>query len=215
MARIIDHTNPQYMALRNISGNNRYNGAYYYSKEIVDNFIPNVATNRPWVTIHVKNQCMDRAIVFIHNNKRPEKYEWLKAYEDLVLVCGIQETMEKVRHLGTPLYLPLSVDVASVAQYRTEKTRETAFVGRPSKKKGIDLPKGIDYLEGIPRKELLAEMAKYRHVYAVGRTAIEAKVLGCEVLPYDPRFPNPDRWRILDNREAVKILQAKLNLLDR
>ena len=55
--------------------------------------------------------------------------------------------------------------------------------------------------------KLLKEMGKYKQVYAVGRTAIEAKILGCEVLPYDPRFPDPCVWRILDNKDAAKILQ--------
>ena len=62
--------------------------------------------------------------------------------------------------------------------------------------------------------ELLKMMAKFRKVYAVGRTAIEAKVLGCEVLPYDPRFPRPERWKILDNKDAAGILQMQIDQID-
>ena len=45
-------------------------------------------------------------------------------------------------------------------------------------------------------------------------TEIEAKVLGCEILPYDPRFPDPERWKVLDNRDAAVILQKQLDLID-
>ena len=77
------------------------------------------------------------------------------------------------------------------------------------------MPIDIDYIEGLPREELLAEMAKYKKVYAVGRTAIEAKILGCEVLPYDDRYPDPEIWQVLDNRDAAKILQEKLDEIDK
>ena len=64
---------------------------------------------------------------------------------------------------------------------------------------------------GMEHEELLKEMGKYKQVYAVGRTAIEAKILGCEVLPYDPRFPDPNVWVILDNKDAAMILQKFIN----
>jgi hypothetical protein len=70
-------------------------------------------------------------------------------------------------------------------------------------------------LSGMPRALLLAEMAKYEKVYAVGRTAIEAKILGCEILPYDDRFPDPEIWQILDSSKAAEILQKKLDKIDK
>ena len=57
-------------------------------------------------------------------------------------------------------------------------------------------------------------MAEYRTIYAVGRTAIEARALGCIVKPYDPRYPDPELWQVLDNREAAHMLQIHLNMLD-
>jgi hypothetical protein len=63
--------------------------------------------------------------------------------------------------------------------------------------------------------ELLREMAKYRRVYAVGRTAIEAKILGCEVLPYDQRFPDPSIWKVLDSMDAAKMLQRLIDKIDK
>ena len=176
--------------------------------------IPWIKTDRSWITINIPECGCDHAIVFVHNNLHPDHYEWLKKYDDLILVCGIPETVEKVEHIGKAIYLPLSIDVENVRQYAREKSKKTAFVGRRSKQKGIDLPKDIDYIEGLPRTKLLRAMAEYENVYAVGRTAIEAKALGCNILPYNPRFPDPSRWRVMDNRESARILQAKLNEID-
>lgn len=211
---IIDHEHHSYVNRWKQSGANRFNGAYYYSKEIVRNIIPNVETDRSWVLVNTYGYCTNHSIVFIHNNKNPVNYQWLSRYKDLILVCGIPETMELVERWGTPIYLPLSIDVEEVSQYRSEKTKEVAFVGRRSKRMNTDLPSGIDYLEDMPRGKLLEEMAKYKKIYAVGRTALEGLCLGCEILPYDPRFPDVDRWKVLDNREAAKILQKELIRID-
>ena len=214
---IIDHTHPAYIRKWQNAGLNQFNGAYYYSQEIVENIIPNIETDRNWITVNVKGVGCDHAIVFIHNNLHPENYEWLKfyGYKDLVLVCGIPETVEKVAHLGKAIYLPISVDVDYVKQFCVEeKTKGTAFVGRPAKRKGLTLPDDIDCLEGLPREELLKRMAEYKTVYAVGRCAIEAKILGCKLKAYDPRFPKVSRWKILDNKDAVSMLQEELDRID-
>ena len=78
----------------------------------------------------------------------------------------------------------------------------------------MKLPKGIDFIEGIRREDFLEQMAQYETVYAVGRTAIEAKALGCKLKPYDPRFPKVSFWKVIDNKDAAKILQEKLNEID-
>lgn len=211
---VIDHNHPRYRSRWKNAGSNKYNGAFYYSKEIVKNIIPCIETDRNWITINIQGVGCDHAIVFIHNNLHPEHYDWLAKYKDLILVCGIPETVSKVSHLGDSIYLPLSIDVADVQSYIRPKIKKAAFVGRPAKRKGIDLPKDLDIIEGLPRTKLLEEMAKYREVYAVGRTAIEAKALGCEVKAYDPRFPDPRRWKILDNKDAAKILQEQIDQID-
>ena len=220
---IYDHTNEWYKLRWKYSGVNQYNGAYYYSKEIVRSIIPNIDTDRNWITVNIPQnnhapqfaKCgASHSIVFVHNNLHPENYEWLKRYHDLILVCGVKETMEKVEHLGTPIYLPLSIDVEEVRKHRKRKTRGTAFAGRVAKSTKCKFPGNVDFLMGIPRDDLLDSMARYRRIYAVGRTAIEAKVLGCEILPYDERFPDPDRWIVMDNSEAVGILQRQLDIID-
>lgn len=211
---IIDHDHPKYRSRWNSAGLNRWNGAFYYSKEIVKNIIPNVKTDRSWITVNIQGVGCDHAIVFVHNNKYPEHYEWLSKYKDLILVCGIPETVMKVAHLGNAIYLPLSIDVDNVSSYIRPKTKDAAFVGRPAKRRGLDFPADVDIIEGLPRTKLLPAMAEYKEVYAVGRTAIEAKALGCKIKAYDPRFPDPDRWKILDNKDAAKILQEQIDQID-
>lgn len=215
---IIDHNNLRYQRIRENAGANMYNGAYYYSREIVKNIIPKVKTDRNWITVNVEGAGCSHAIVFIHNNLQPERYEWLYQYgfTDLILVCGLERTCEMVKHLGTPIYLPLSIDLEYMKKFMgIEKTKDTAYAGRKSKTNMGRLPDDIDYLCGMKRAQLLKHMAEYKNIYCVGRTAIEAKVLGCRVLPYDERFPDPDIWRIVDNSIAAEILQQQLDIIDR
>lgn len=212
---IIDHNHEAYIRKWERAGRNKYNGAYYYSQEIVKNIIPEIETDRNWITVNLRGIGCDHAIVFIHNNKHPENYEWLRQYKDLVLVCGIPETVEKVQHIGKAIYIPLNVDVEYVKQFRVkEKTKDTAFVGRPAKRKNTELPDGIDILENMERDDLLRAVAEYDTIYAVGRCAIEAKILKCKLRAYDPRFPKVSRWKPLDNKDAAKMLQEELNRID-
>ena len=215
---IVDHDHKDYRRRWDRCGKARWNGAFYYSQEIVKNIIPNVDTDRNWITVNVNGRAADHSVVFIHNNLHPEHYEWLKSYNDLVLVCGVPETVTKVEHIAPAIYLPLSIDVEYVERFKVPEDQRhgVAFVGRKQKRKmpGITLPDGIRNIEGLPRPKMLEEMAKLESVYAVGRTAIEAKALGVNVLPYDERFPDPDRWAVIDNLEAAKILQTKLDAID-
>lgn len=213
---IINHDNPKYRKKWKTLGPNKWNGAFYYSKEICKYMIPNVDTDRNWITINVPGEAADHSIVFIHNNLFPEHYDWLSDYKDLILVCGIRETAQKVRHLGKTIVLPLSIDVNYVKQFIVEeKTKEVAYVGRPNKRFGYEFPPGTEFLEGLPRTKLLPELAKFKKCYSVGRLAIEAKALNVKVLPYDPRFPRPSRWKVLDSLDAAKILQEKINKIDK
>lgn len=215
---IINHENKAYIAKRELLQAGRWNGAYYYSKEITENIIPNVKTDRNWILVNVEGQGCDHAIVFIHNNLHPEKYDWLKQYKDLILVCGVPETVEKVQHLGKAIYLPLSIDTEYVGQFRTDKKKKgAAYVGRKAKAKDYTLPDGIEIVSGLPREELLKRLAGFETVYAVGRIALEAQCLNPDVIiaPCDPRFPDPSIWKVLDNKDAAKLLQKELDRIDR
>lgn len=209
---IFDHTTKEYQ--ERLASQFKHNGAYYYSLEIVKNIIPRVKTDRHWITVNDYKNCRNHSIVFIHNNKNPQNYNWLRNYKDLILVCGVPSTMEKVKGIGKAIYLPLSVDCEALERFRTTKTIDCAFVGRSAKLGAFKLPKGCVKIQNLSREDLLREVAKCRKVYAVGRCAIEAKYLGAEILPYDPRFPDPELWQVLDNKDAAKILQEKLDKID-
>lgn len=217
---IIDHTHPLYAAKHlKLKNGNQYNGAYYYSKEIVKNIIPNVQTDRNWITIRLPEMTVhpDHSIIFIHNNRNPNYYSYLKEYKDCILVCGLPQTAENLRFFAKTIYLPLSVDVKAVEKYRVKnKTKEVAYAGRKVKLKYMNnrVPIGVDILSDMPQSQLLKEMAKYKKIYASGRTAIQAKILGCEVLPHETNFPDSNFWKVIDNKEAAKMLQDKLNIID-
>ena len=133
----------------------------------------------------------------------------------MILVCSQPETMDQVKEFGYPIYVPLSVPVKYVEQFKVEKkTKGKAYAGR-SDKYASGNARECDRLSDLPHDELLRRMAEYKYIYAVGRTAIEAKILGCTILKYDPRFPDTTRWKIIDSMEAVKILQEELDKAER
>ena len=115
-------------------------------------------------------------------------------------------------HLGKTIYLPLPIDEANVAQYKCDKDREVCYAGRSTKFRGRIV--SGDALCDMPREEMLRELAHYKKCYAVGRTAIEARILGCEILPYDPRFPDPSIWQPFTYDDAAKVLQRELDAID-
>lgn len=214
---IISHRDKTYQAILNKNTpkrkQNRYNGGYFCSRDIVEEIIPRVQTDRSWITINVR-KCVDHSIFFVHNYLHPEWYEFLSDYEDVVLVFHHEKIMPELAHLGKQILLPTFINVDYVKQFRTEKTKDTAYVGRSAIRKGLLLPGDIDFIENVPREELLSRMAEYKKVYAIGRTALEAKVLGCEILPFDPVWNDPDYWKVLDVKDAAAILQEELDKID-
>lgn len=211
---IVNHNDREYIRWREAIGADKYNGAYYYSVELCRNVIPHIKTGRTWVTVDLPEAKPYRHVVaFVHHNTNANWYEGWRG-KDAVLVCGVPETVERMTEYGKAIYLPLSIDTEYVKRFRAAKTRGVCFAGRREKITRT-VPAGVDILTGLPRKELLAELARYRQVYAVGRLALEAKVLGCEVLPYDPRYPDPEAWIVRDNAEAIKPLQTALDRIDR
>lgn len=216
---IIDHTHPDYVKKWRTLGENKYNGAYYYSKEIVKNIIPNVKTDRNWITVRLKEmkEHPDHSIIFIHNNRNPNYYEYLKDYKDCILVCSLPSTAENLQFFGRTIYLPLSVDVDYVKRFRVKnKTKDIAYAGRASKLQYFNnrVPKDTTVLSNMTQPQLLKEMAKYKTIYASGRTGIQAKILDCEVLPHESNFPDSRFWKVIDNKDAAKMLQEMLDIID-
>lgn len=213
---IFDHTSYAYQARFGGLGVNKYNGAYYYSKEIVENIIPKVKTDYNWVTVSIPGRCYDHSIVFIHDNDRPETHRWLSYYKDLILVCSMQNTLEKIREMlpqHKAIFLPMSIDLDYVTQFKARRRHGKCYAGRLDKlsNKGVKIPKFCKILGDMPREELLKEMAKFKKVYASERTAIEARALGCEIGIYDPRYQDLEQWQVIDNSEAAALLQEKLD----
>lgn len=221
MGYIFDHTREAYKRKQARLKEGKNNGAYHYSCEIVKNIIPNVKTNRSWVTIN-SGECENGAIVFIHSNVDIEKYySWLREYEDILCVCSVQKTCDEIERLGIgkALFLPLSVDVAEVKKHwKPAKTKRACYVGNMWGWKMPDIrkyvPAGTRFLTNMSRDELLEQLSMYSDAYAIGRCAIEAKVLGCNVHVCDSRYPDPDVWQVLDNKDAAKMLQKMLNKID-
>lgn len=217
---IIDHTHPEYTKLRAKIPKGKYNGCWYYSNEIVDNIIPNVKTWRDWNTVgrELTGMC-DHMIVFLHDNSTPWHYDWLKKYEDLVLVCSSTYTRDSVIYSGRTILLPMSIDTEFVRQFRAKKTKDICFAGNLWVKENMTDPSvlvagKVDFFSGLPREELLKEIAQYKRVYAIDRCALEAKVLGCELMQMNTRYHCDSIGEVLDNRDAAKMLQAELNKID-
>lgn len=218
---VIGTDNPKYIEKRKKLRAGQFNGAYYYSEEIVNNIIPRVKTNRPWDTLGMRDVgTYDSGIVFIHHNINMDKtYEWLKDYDDLVLVVSSPYTYDWAVSAGyKAIHLPLSIDTEYVKQFKTEKTKDTCFCGNiwSFRKDEIEetIPDWVDFQpRNICREELLKFMAPYKKVYAIGRCALEAQCLGAELLQCYKKF-DVSHWKLLDNKDAAKILQKELDKID-
>ena len=220
---IISTNNPSYQLIRQNFKNGMHNGAYYYSQEIVKNIIPYVKTTRNWDTLGMRGVgSLDHSIVFLHHGINHDKvYNWLNYYEDQILVCSTYETLDWAKSKGKKaIFLPLSIDVEYVKQFRTKKTKRACYAGNRWAFKREDedknIPSYVDFPpKDISREEMLKFIAEYRELYAIGRCALEGLVLGCKIKPFFHKYMNPDYWKILDNKEAAKMLQEMLDEIDK
>lgn len=214
---MITHLHPEYVALRKEIGKGKYNGCYYYSREIVKNIIPRVKTWRDWNTVGRDFEGMhDHMIVFLHDNSTPWNYEWLRKYKDLVLVCSSQYTMDSVKYSGRAIFLPMSIDTDYVKKFKHRHTKDYAFVGNIWVLENCnDSMSEVDILSGLSRPKLLDAMSRYKHVYCQDRCALEAECLGCKVERIDTRYSVDTVGRVVDNKEAAEILQKELDKLER
>lgn len=225
MSQIIDTTHPNYTVYKKLfmpKGNGAHNGAFYYSQEIVKNIIPNVQTDRPWDTLGMKMmRSVDHAIVFLHHCLDWDRvYSWLDRYKDQIFVCSTQPTYEwALSKKKQAIFLPLSIDVEYVKQFQSPKTKRACYAGNRWAFKREDEDKNIpDYVDfptpNIPREEMLKFISEYRELYAIGRCALEGLALGCKIKPFYHVYPDPSYWKLLDNKDAAKILQRELDRLD-
>ena len=214
MTKIYSHLSPEWINL-NIP---HTNGAYWYSKELLERVVPNIKTDRDWVLINAEHNCTDRAIVFIHNNAHPERYEWLAPFKDLILVCSTVKTLNTMIEMYPKyhsIFIPLSIDVDYVKQFKAKrKTKKVCYYGRLEKcPEKIMEDETIDKYGDGDRDELLKQVAKYKTVYAIGRCALEAKALGCNVITHEGEYEDVE-FVLLDNTEIIPELQRLLNEID-
>lgn len=218
--QIISADTKEFSAARNRLVHGKFNGAYFYAKEIEENIIPLVKTDRPWDLLGKRSTgSFDNAIVFLHNNADHERIYggWLgKNYKNQVFVVNQPCTKRYVESLGLPcLYLPVSVDLSYVRKFCTKKTKKVCHVGNRWGWRRADIekyvPKDVDFAPwDMERDDLLRFMAQYEYVYAVSRCAVEAKALGCKVLKCHSEL-DPDDFPMLDNKDAALILQKLLD----
>ena len=221
MSIVIGTNNLQYRSYRKAFKSGGHNGAYYYAKEIEKYFVPAVETRRHWDVLGMRlTNHLDHALVFVHHNRNMDDvYKWMERYTDLVVVASQKHVYDWAISRGyKAILLPLSVDVEYVKKFAEPKTKEACYAGNRWRFKEEDIakyvPSNVDFpLKDLPRNELLRFIAPYRKCYAIGRCAIEARVLGCEILKCDSRY-EPEDFQILDSREAAKILQQKLDEID-
>lgn len=221
MSIVIGTNNLQYRSYRKAFKSGGHNGAYYYAKEIEKFFIPTIKTERHWDTLGMRlTNHLNHSIIFLHHNKDWDKtYKWLERYNDVILVVSSKATYEWAKSKGYKvIFLPLSIDVEYVKRFATEKTKGSCYAGNRWKFKEADIakyvPSTVDFPpKDLPRKELLKFMAPYKTCYAIGRCALEARALGCRIRKCDSRY-DPKDFKLLDSREAAKILQHELDKID-
>lgn len=215
MAKIISHLSPEWIKLKIP----HQNGAYWYSKEILENIVPKIKTDRNWVLINAEHTCLDHSIVFIHNNAHPKRYEWLVPFKDLILVCSTVKTLETMIEMYPKfhcIFLPLSIDTEYVKKFKAKrKTKKVCYYGRLEKcPEKIMNDDSIVKLGDGERETLLKEVSKFKTVYAIGRCALEAIALGCNVLPHEGEYENA-KFTLYDNSDVIPELQRLLNEIDK
>ena len=94
------------------------------------------------------------------------------------------------------------------------KSRKYAYYGRKEKcPQDILEDETVDKIFGNDRDECLKLVAKYKNVFAIGRCALEAKCLGCNVLSHAGEYENVD-FEVKDNKEIIPELQRLINEID-
>ena len=180
---------PKFTSWRDKQTHGKENGAYYYSKEIEENILPELGFDMFYITagagLYTPREIPDGAIVICHDN-RSTKQSYGKLFgKDIIWVCSKHSTVETLEGYGErAVYVPLSIDTEYIKQFKRKKTKDTAYVGNAwaFKRDYLNsLPIDIEQLTGMPRVKLLKEMAKYKRVIAEGRVYLEAMILGCEV----------------------------------
>ena len=209
---------PKFTQWRDKQSHGKENGAYYYSKEIEENILPELKFDMFFITagaaLYTSQEIPDGAIVICHDNRSTKRSYGKLFGKGVIWVCSKHSTVETLEGYGEKaVYVPLSIDTEYVKQFKRRKTKDIAYVGNAwaFKREYLNsLPVDIEQLSDMPRVKLLKEMAKYKRVIAEGRCLMEAQVLGAktEVPKYDGH--ESVYVEALDNREAIKYWREAL-----
>ena len=213
---------PKFISWRGKQTYGKENGAYYYSKEIEENILPELGFDMFFITtgaaLYSPREIPDGTIVICHDNRSTKQSYGRLFGKGIIWVCSKHSTVKTLEGYGErAVYVPLSIDTEYVKQFKRKKTKDTAYVGNAwaFKREYLNaLPIDIEQLSGMPRVKLLKEMAKYKRVIAEGRVLMEAQILGCktEVPKYDGH--ESVYVEALDNREALKYWREALEPIE-
>lgn len=209
----------EYKKWRNSLKSGQFNGAYFYAKEIEDIILPKLEgdffINTVAVQLYEPKQIPDGAIVVAHDN-----YHTVERYspyfgKNITWICSKYDAYFKLMGRGERAVLvPMSVDTEYVRKVagKPRKTLDTGFFGNAWDFKESEMTKlytqGVELISNLTREEALKRMAKFKTMYAEGRCAIEATVLGCDVKLIEyPDFP-AEPVQVLDSRDVIDLWQV-------
>lgn len=180
---------PVYKAYRSGSSRGKNNGAYFYPLEIENDILTdfkdlNLLVITAAALRYHSRHIPDGSIVVCHDYIKPLITYAKLLNKDVLWVCSSKKAVKEFKDQNErAVFIPLSIDVDYVKQFKRRKTKDTAFVGNiwSYKKEYVNSLEDVDILTELPRDELLSKMARYKHVIAEGRCQMEALALGCKV----------------------------------
>ena len=199
----------------------KFNGAYYYSRDIEEHLAPLLTTKRP-INVLGTICCggVDHMVVFIHNYLNPKAYGWLKRYNDVIVVSSDYNVEDEILKNHKVIHLPLSVNVEEIAKHKVKKkTKDACYMGNQWVFKKQELaelvPPEVHRFGEMEREKLWDIVAEYKYAYAIGLCAIEARVLGCRLKMSRYRYPDPEgKFKVFDLREAAVCLQEAIDIIE-
>lgn len=218
---IQDHTTKEYLIAQSKLSAGKFNGAYFYSKEIVESFIPNINTTYNWQTINHQT-APEHCIVFVHSNNALERYDYLLKYNDVILVCSTHNSLNQLKRKGHKkvIYVPLSIDTDYLDNFKNDNEKNgTIATGNQwaftNETKKFFIKNNIKHYHDIPREQLLTLMSNAETIYAIGRTAMEAIYLGANVIQPDKEYPVEKYTTYYKQEDAIRILQQEIDKYDK
>ncbi len=211
--KIIGTDSTRFIRYKRIRRGKVNTGSYFYALEIENNILPelkniDLTIITTGASLFRTGEIRRNTVVVCHDNRNTLKSYSKFLGKNCLWICSKESTAATLRAVDeNAVYIPLSIDVEYVKQFRTAKTKDIAFVGNAwgfKRNYLASLPSNIDQLSGMGREQLLNAMAQYKRVIAEGRCLMEAQVLGAqtEVPQYEDGIESV-YVEALDNRETI------------